>query len=588
MRSVVGFILIVLIACPAYGAGPEGFVRLPDGTIAKVTFKSPEQVTFRKADGSAGQIGADEIDGWLSSQQADKLVDLILPKTGIKAKHGEVRKQLAALQMAAVPRIIHHLKTGDELRRLEAISALQFVWYTDAEAAVNEALDDKNDSVRSIALQLIRKRVPGDHTKLIDNATDDENPAIAGSALYQILVAKPDAERLYEVLLKKELWPYLHSLLPRYHDRVKFGKIAHSLLDSGTSEERGSAICALIHQYDLDLETQTEIVKLLGDREASIRMRAAEYLRWHGVESLLPALRKALDAENDLHCRATIRASITAIERRQKIFASLGNTTAHKWDDDFDAASRTALKDWNTIPPTAAMRLATLKLLGTRGSAPFIQYGGRNDADPNDTDGRYLELINLVTGYPSPAKRQGTDLDQTAISPPTAKTLVPPVRNYFDSKRESFGLFTGEDAGPFSDSHHIGDDVAFRQQHETVVAIGDGVIRHAVVASPSWGGIVVIEHIDPKTGKPFCSLYSHLGPLICVETGDMVHKGDMLVSLGRDFTRATGGYMTHLHFGIHLSPFEGRWICGYLSPERFNGHDHSWIDPQPFIKARMK
>ena len=132
------------------------------------------------------------------------------------------------------------------------------------------------------------------------------------------------------------------------------------------------------------------------------------------------------------------------------------------------------------------------------------------------------------------------------------------------------------------------DDVAFHQQHETVVAIGDGIVRHALIASPSWGGIVIIEHTDPKTDQPFCSLYSHLGPLLCAKAGDKIRQGDMLGSLGRTYTRATGGYQSHLHFGIHLSPFEGDWITGYLSPKRFKDHAHSWVDPQSFIKERMK
>lgn len=50
---------------------------------------------------------------------------------------------------------------------------------------------------------------------------------------------------------------------------------------------------------------------------------------------------------------------------------------------------------------------------------------------------------------------------------------------------------------------------------------------------------------------------------------------------------ATGGYVSHLHFGIHRTGFSGNWITGYLSPQQFED-DHSWIDPQPFIRERMK
>jgi murein DD-endopeptidase MepM/ murein hydrolase activator NlpD len=586
-RAIFSIICLCLLAHQSGAATPNGFARLADGTIVEVRNKTPQQVTFKRGDGELGQIATDEVDGWLSTRQADQLVDRLLPKVGLKEQHDEIRKQLKTLQMAAVPRIVHHLKTGDQRRRMEAIAALQFVWSTEAEAPVRAALDDEEQSIRSIALRLVQSRIPGDHTDLLDIAAEDDDPHVSGPALYTLLSAKPDPDRLADAMQDRELWPFIHTLLPRHHDRVRFGAITHRLLETGKPDEQASALCALIHQYDFEAGTEKTVLKLLRDLAPAIRMRAAEYLRWHGASTTLPSLRSALEAEEDIHCQAVLRAAVTAIEHRGRLFSRTVATTTHDWTGDFDTASKAALRDWNSGPPTATLRFATLKLLGTRGSAPYFKYGGRNDTDPDDADGRYIELINRVAGYPGPAKLRAGQRNSSDTSPPAAATLVPPVRDYFDADRKSFGLFTGDYDGPFKGSHHVGDDVAFHQQHETVIAIGDGIVRHARIATPSWGGIVIIEHHDPKTNKRFCSLYSHLGPLLCVKTGDKVRQGAMLGSLGRTFTRATGGYQSHLHFGIHLSPFDGHWITGYLSPKRFKEHDHSWTDPQPFIKERM-
>jgi murein DD-endopeptidase MepM/ murein hydrolase activator NlpD len=200
-----------------------------------------------------------------------------------------------------------------------------------------------------------------------------------------------------------------------------------------------------------------------------------------------------------------------------------------------------------------------------------------------------------ATGYPAPGTKWVAEADRPAGVVPAAESLIPPTRDYFDAQRHSFGLHVGDDGGPFANSYHVGDDVAGRRQHETVVAIGNGIVREVRVAAPSWGGIVIIEHRDPKTKQRYCSLYSHLGPLICVQASQRVGKGEMLGSLGQDYTLATGGYASHLHFGIHLTPYDDpqvpasrNWITGYLSPERFKEGKHAWIDPQPFIRERLK
>jgi len=217
--------------------------------------------------------------------------------------------------------------------------------------------------------------------------------------------------------------------------------------------------------------------------------------------------------------------------------------------------------------------------------------------------------------------------------PPVAKSLMSPVRDYMNPKRTSFGAFVASTSkGPFANSYHVGDDVALGGEQGTVVSIGDGVVRLVYLGAPSWGGLVILEHVGPD-GKRFCSLYGHLGPLVCVRVGDKVQKGQKIGSLGRSYTWANGGYHTHLHFGIHEGGFSnhygvgdavrlrvnggmttarvvavtrsfatvavkgtGRklripsnrhWITGYVRPERCKSGNHGWVDPQAFIKAGL-
>ena len=118
-----------------------------------------------------------------------------------------------------------------------------------------------------------------------------------------------------------------------------------------------------------------------------------------------------------------------------------------------------------------------------------------------------------------------------------------------------------------------------------VIAIADGVVRY-VEHTVSWGGIVIIEHMNDK-GEKFCSLYGHLDPLICVKPGQAVKAGRKIASLGRSYKWENGGYAAHLHFGIHLSEFSNDWICGYISKNRFKMRNHKWTDPQKFIKENL-
>jgi hypothetical protein len=93
---------------------------------------------------------------------------------------------------------------------------------------------------------------------------------------------------------------------------------------------------------------------------------------------------------------------------------------------------------------------------------------------------------------------------------------------------------------------HVGDDAAWQQDHETVVAIGPGIVRSVDLGQKPWGGLVVIEHASAAGGR-FCSLYGHLGPLVSVQPGQIVRQGGKVGAVVPSYSHANGGYLAHLH-----------------------------------------
>jgi hypothetical protein len=375
---LAGFFLVQQASSDQAG----GFARLDDGIIVKVRNRGPARLTFQRSDGTTGQVPVDQVDGWLGARQAARIVDRILPKVGIKEKHEEVRKQLASLRMAAIPRLVHHLKNGDGHRRMEALASLQFVWSTEAVGPVEAALDDEVPAIRSLAMQLLHTRMGGVREDLLRKAAEDEDPHVSGQALATLLARQPDPDRLADAFRSRDRWRYLHPLLPRYHDRARFGKLTHRILAEGNPEEQASALCALIHQYDLSAQTESAVKTFLTNPDPALRMRAAEYLRWLGSDASLELLRTAADRESDLHCRAAMEAAVTAIGRRQSLFSLALPSEAYRWSGDFSAASNRAVKAWGKDSATFALRIATLDLLRSRPFVPFFEFEGSDNKDP--------------------------------------------------------------------------------------------------------------------------------------------------------------------------------------------------------------
>ncbi|MCB0163834.1 MAG: peptidoglycan DD-metalloendopeptidase family protein [Anaerolineae bacterium] len=90
---------------------------------------------------------------------------------------------------------------------------------------------------------------------------------------------------------------------------------------------------------------------------------------------------------------------------------------------------------------------------------------------------------------------------------------------------------------------------------DPVFAVAHGLVTTAYFF-PTWGNIVLIEHILP-TGEKLWSQYAHLKERL-VEKGDIVRRGDLIGTIGKG---ADDRYIAHLHFEIrrHNLPASKWW-----------------------------
>jgi murein DD-endopeptidase MepM/ murein hydrolase activator NlpD len=265
-------------------------------------------------------------------------------------------------------------------------------------------------------------------------------------------------------------------------------------------------------------------------------------------------LREALAREKDAFARASLQAARSAVENRSV-----------EW------AARLELAD-----ELAKIRKAEVL-------EPTFVY----QTHEHDRKREFLERVfklEEVLAAPGGVMRNSRDFTADAQYP-AAKTWTPPVRDYFDANRKSFGFCVTQDYGAFVGGVHIGDDVAWGKELRSVVAVAAGVVRRATHIF-SWGFIVVIEHKQPD-GQQLCSVYAHLSPLLHVKPGDVVAAGQKIGSTGRHYSVENGGYTAHTHFGLHRGPFsveDGTWVHGYISQQEWKEGQHGWLDPQAFLK----
>ncbi|MCF7731315.1 MAG: peptidoglycan DD-metalloendopeptidase family protein [Akkermansiaceae bacterium] len=430
----------------------------------------------------------------------------------------------------------------------------------------------------------------------------------------------PDEARMLHAFNHPDMGLALTTFLPRYFS-PRLAEPTRKLARSPDPAVQAGAIGGLISLLDTTPETRTFVRGLLGSPRPVVRGHAAEYLCWFGIPEDYRFLTRSSVAERDLHARAAMIEAAAAIKRRASVFRdgpaanpTAGATAAETYQQLANALTEQA----NTA--TRERVIGRLRLVEV--VEPVTRYSDRLDHGARGE--ALLTSHRLLAGYPAAT---------AAIGPPASlpgiRALVPPVRDYFDPKRKSYGLLIEQEGTPFSGKYHVGDDCAWQKDHETVVAIGDGIVRLVDLGRRSWGGLVVVEHAT-AAGKRFCSLYGHLGPLISVRPGQAVRQGQKLGAVGLSYSHANGGYLAHLHFGIHGSAFlrpdrvgevmqlPGRpgksfpatvtavqedtveirledgsirtvgrradWTTGYLEPEEFNAKTERWTDPQEFLR----
>lgn len=135
---------------------------------------------------------------------------------------------------------------------------------------------------------------------------------------------------------------------------------------------------------------------------------------------------------------------------------------------------------------------------------------------------------------------------------------------------------------------HLGED-AHAEPNTPVTAVGDGQVVYAALHAGSrrrgnWGNIIILGHTHADDGKPFYSLYGHLGAC-AVSVGQLVACGDLLGPVGKGRTPENGYWPEpHLHFAMYRGPWEGGVLPGYFRAEDGRTKLEYWVSPSEFIR----
>lgn len=138
-------------------------------------------------------------------------------------------------------------------------------------------------------------------------------------------------------------------------------------------------------------------------------------------------------------------------------------------------------------------------------------------------------------------------------------------------------------------ARHLGDDI-LADAGTKVICIADGKVvwsemRLGTAAHRNWGGVVIVEHNDMRTGLPFYSIYGHIGNLAVVQ-GMMIAAGDSVGDVAGGNTPENGYWkLPHLHFGIYSGPWAERILPGYARPFEGRTKFSWWQNPKPFIET---
>ena len=501
MRSRLCLFGVALIVALIGGLRAD-WVRLADGEVARLLKREGGRASVRMADGEARAITWDQVDGVLTDVQAAAEVRRVLAKMrSQEPDHAYVRSRLEQLKAAAVPPLLAEWKTAVSAHdRAVVMACFQFCWSYEAKKVLISALDDDDDQVRCIARKVVERQLPyKERQELHARMKDHDDPALAGPGLAQDLLANPDGGALAKALENAALRRYVHALLPNYQSPSMTGT-ALKLLESQEEMEKASAMLALIYQMAEGDDVRKIMRVQLTAEQPLLRDLAAEYWRWHGRSGDGDLLKGALERESEPYVRASLDAALKGIASRAAWPGAPSRELVLSKDtpDFFGHAT-----EWFSVEPSVSGRHQMIGALQKRLPVnPFFTllreedvvaaFGEGERVTLSETEAKqWGRLLGLLGGYGKDGVRGGPD------TLPVAREWMPPTREYFDPKRESFGLFIDPDkfpGNPFANRVHVGDDVAWRKQGTTVVAIANGVVRIATPCQGSWGGLVVLEH----------------------------------------------------------------------------------------------
>ena len=100
-----------------------------------------------------------------------------------------------------------------------------------------------------------------------------------------------------------------------------------------------------------------------------------------------------------------------------------------------------------------------------------------------------------------------------------------------------------------------------------------GTVRHATWYSDrlDYGGMVVLEHVEPASGTVFFTLYGHLSRASVdgLTKGQAIAEGEAFAALGAE--AENGGWPPHVHFQLGLMPDGDFSWLGVVDPDQLGG-----------------
>ncbi|MFA6292747.1 MAG: peptidoglycan DD-metalloendopeptidase family protein [Victivallales bacterium] len=538
--------------------------------------------------------------------QVEKDVDALLTKMGSgSAAQAAAVKDVQKIGKAAVPRLLFHAmqeytvqKQGISFgapnesfsrntkvqnpKRLMSLYLLQTVWSPDAVSQLTNLLKtDSNQEARLLAFAALDKNAKESLKTMMPSLVSDQNPEIAGIALERLELQAPDLARLSSAIARPEMWKSLELYLPRYYSGELAPKTLFMLKNGKTTNEKATAIVSLISQNSNSPEIRQYLAGLMESYDPAIRELSAEYLSWHGTDADLPRLDESMKNERDIYAMASMKAALASIKRRSSVKSGTAGEPVSA-----PASFKEAVKLLQSARTSTNIQSAFEFLKKSEAFEPLFIKGKKEDEPFNELRTERMKLTGLVFGIPAFCG----DGSATAAGEKAAEadSLVPPIRNYLDQTRKSFGVRIGKISADSGELVRVCDIAGLRKTYLTVVAVGNGLVKSAEY-NGNWGFTVIIEHTWAD-GRKFCSLYAHLSPFMHVKKDDIVSAGEKIGSVGRHFTWENGGFGAHLQFGIYNDAYDSSsaWQVSYTPAEEFAKGLHKWANPQSFIQEKIK